>query len=143
MSLNLSFILIRSLRRLHCLLDRSNQPGALRVARDIPNSKKNPISLQGRIVVALLAACLVTGVASAQVTISSPASGSTVSSPVHVAASAKSSYPITAIRIYLDNVSVFLAYAAQISTNISASPGSHLLVVQAWDSSGAVFKTPT
>jgi len=59
-----------------------------------------------------------------------------------VAGSAVSSHPITAMRIYLDNVSVFLADSANINTSVSASVGSHLLVVQAWDSTGAIFKTP-
>lgn len=46
------------------------------------------------------------------------------------------------MRIYLDNVSVYLVNAAQINTYVSASAGSHYLVVQAWDSTGAVFKAP-
>lgn len=45
------------------------------------------------------------------------------------------------MRIYLDNVSVYLVRAAQLNTYISTSAGSHHIVVQAWDSAGAVLKT--
>lgn len=97
---------------------------------------------KARTAAVLLALGLMSGIAAAQVTVSSPVPNSTVSSPVHVIATAKSSHPITAMRIYLDDVSVFLISAAQLDTRVSAMPGSHLLVVQAWDSTGAVFKTP-
>lgn len=89
----------------------------------------------GTVTFALLLSCA----GWSQVSISSPASGSTVASPIHVSASAKSSHPITAMRIYLDNSSVYLAYASQINTYVSAGSGNHTLVVQAWDSSGAVL----
>ena len=74
-------------------------------------------------------------------TVTSPGAGTTVGSPFHVAASAKSTHPITAMRIYLDGVSVYHVNVAQISTYVSASAGTHSLVVQAWESIGAVFKT--
>src|SRR5438067_13484225 len=69
----------------------------------------------------------------AGVTVSSPSNGSTDASPVHFVASASSSYPITAIRIYVDNVSVYLVNASTLDTNVSMSSGSHYVVVQAWD----------
>lgn len=90
----------------------------------------------------LLSMCFLANVASAQVKISSPAPGASVSSPVHVVASASSSHPITAMRIYLDYTSVFYIKASQIDTAVSASKGTHLIVVQAWDSAGNVIKTP-
>ncbi|HEX3091312.1 MAG TPA: Ig-like domain-containing protein [Candidatus Angelobacter sp.] len=77
----------------------------------------------------------------AGVTINSPANGSTVTSPVHVVASASSSNPITSMRIYVDNVSVYNNSSNRIDTSISMAPGSHLVVVQAWDSKGTVFKS--
>lgn len=46
------------------------------------------------------------------------------------------------MRIYLDNASVYLVNASQISTSVSAAKGTHHVVVQAWDSTGAVLKTP-
>jgi hypothetical protein len=77
------------------------------------------------------------------VTVCSPAPGATTPSPVHVTAAAKSAAgPITAMRIYVDNVSVFAVNAAQIDTTLAISPGTHSMVVQAWDSTGVVFKTP-
>jgi hypothetical protein len=86
--------------------------------------------------------CFLTGLAAAQVSVSSPAANSNVSSPFHVGAVAKSSHPITAMRIYLDDTSIYFVNAAQISTSVSASKGTHHLVVQAWDSAGTVLKTP-
>ncbi len=77
----------------------------------------------------------------AGVTISSPANGATVASPVHVVASASSSNPITSMRIYVDNVSVYNNSSNKIDTSLSMTPGSHLIVVQAWDSKGTVFKS--
>lgn len=78
----------------------------------------------------------------AGVTISSPAPGSTSASPVPFVASASSSAPITAMQIYVDNTSVFQTSSNSLNTSVTMSPGSHLVVVQAWDSTGAVFKTP-
>jgi len=78
----------------------------------------------------------------AGVTIASPASGTTATSPVHFVASATSTHPITAMRIYVDNVSVYLVSAAKLDTLVAMGPGAHNVVVQAWDSTGAFFKTP-
>lgn len=46
------------------------------------------------------------------------------------------------MRIYVDNVSVYLVAANHLDTSVALSAGSHSVVVQAWDSSGAVFKMP-
>jgi len=93
--------------------------------------------------VQLVCVALILAAASfAGVTVSSPTPGSVSGSPVHVVASATSSSPVTAMRIYVDNVSMFTVNAAAMDTFIPMSPGSHFVVVQAWDSSGAVFKTP-
>lgn len=135
------FGFIESLEGLRCLLDRNRRSDALHVALNARNGREKLPPSQSKIAMLLLIACFLTGVASAQVAISSPASGATVGSPVHVVASASSAHPITAMRIYLDGVSVFLGSAAQIDTSVAAASGSHLLVVQAWDSTGAVFKT--
>ena len=78
----------------------------------------------------------------AGVTVSSPATGSTTGSPVHFVASATSTHPITAMRIYVDNLSVYLVSASSLNTSVTMSAGTHSVVVQAWDSTGAVFKTP-
>jgi phosphatidylinositol-3-phosphatase len=76
------------------------------------------------------------------VTVCSPTSGSTVSSPVHVTAAAKSSLAsITAMRIYVDNISVYATNTASIDTSLTISAGTHSMVVQAWDATGAVYKS--
>ncbi len=75
------------------------------------------------------------------VTICSPAAGSADTSPVNFRAAAKSAtHPIVAMRIYVDNISAFLTLSSSLNTFLAMSSGSHLVVVQAWDSSGAVFK---
>lgn len=76
----------------------------------------------------------------AGVTISSPTTGSTVGSPVHVVASASSAHPITVMQIYVDNVSVYKISASKIDTLVPMSAGKHNVVVQAWDSAGTVLK---
>jgi acid phosphatase len=76
------------------------------------------------------------------VTVCSPAAGSTVASPVHFAAAAKSTHPITAMRIYVDNIAKFTVDASSLDTSVALATGTHSVVVQAWDSTGAFFKTP-
>jgi hypothetical protein len=46
------------------------------------------------------------------------------------------------MRIYVDNISVYLVSASKLDTLITMSAGSHFVVIQAWDSTGAVFKSP-
>jgi hypothetical protein len=70
--------------------------------------------------------------------LSSPTAGSTVTAPIHVKASATSSYPIKAYKIYLDSASVYQSSGA-IDTSIPASAGGHKVTVTAWDSTGAVI----
>ncbi len=79
----------------------------------------------------------------AGVIVSSPANGATVTSPVHVVASAgsSSSAAITTTRIYLDNVRVYQAHTNRINTYLTMNAGTHNLTVQAWDATGKVYKT--
>jgi hypothetical protein len=77
---------------------------------------------------------------SGTVNVSSPANNATVTSPFTVAASATGPNPITAMQVYLDNTLDFSVSAASLKTSLSAGAGSHLLVVQAWDTTGAVYK---
>ena len=74
------------------------------------------------------------------VTVCSPTAGETSGSPVHFVATAKASLPITAMRIYVDGVSEYATSANSLNTDIAMAAGSHNVVVQAWDSAGAVFK---
>ena len=82
----------------------------------------------------------VTSTSTSGVTISSPSSGSTVGSPVHMVASASSSHPITVMQIYVDNVSVYKTSGGNIDTSVPMSAATHNVVVQAWDSAGTVLK---
>jgi hypothetical protein len=90
----------------------------------------------------LITTLILTAASFAGVTVSSPTAGSTSGSPVHFVASATSTNPITAMRIYVDNISVYLISASSLDTSIAIASGSHSVVVQAWDSTGAVFKAP-
>jgi phosphatidylinositol-3-phosphatase len=75
---------------------------------------------------------------SGSVTITSP--GTTSLSPVHVMASAKSSAPISAMRIYVDNKAMHSTSGSSVDVHLSLSRGVHNLVAQAWDSTGRVVK---
>jgi hypothetical protein len=75
----------------------------------------------------------------AGVSVSSPAAGGSTSSPVHFAASASGSSPISAMRIYVDSSSAYLVSAGSLNTNISMGNGSHAISVQAWDTQGHVY----
>jgi hypothetical protein len=90
----------------------------------------------------LAAFFLMTTTAFAGVTVSSPAPGATSGSPVHFVASASSGHPITSMRIYVDNVSAFVTSSGSLNTSVPMSNGTHNVVVQAWDSAGAIYKTP-
>ncbi len=90
----------------------------------------------------LIASLALAATSFAGVTISSPAPGSTSASPVHFVASASSGASIIAMRIYVDNVSVFLTSSANLDTLVPMTTGTHSVVVQAWDSSGGIVKTP-
>jgi hypothetical protein len=76
----------------------------------------------------------------AGVTVSSPTAGTTQASPVHFVASATSTSSITGMRVYVDNVSVYALSAGKIDTSIAMSAATHNVVIQAWDTTGAVFK---
>lgn len=77
------------------------------------------------------------------VTISSPASGSTVSSPVTVTAKATavSGATVQYMKIWLDGTSVFMIQSSSFSTQLSMSKGSHRLTVQAHNSYGDTYQT--
>jgi 6-phosphogluconolactonase len=79
------------------------------------------------------------------VSVSSPTSGSSNSSPVHYVASATSPQcpqGIAAMRIYLaPQVSAFTVRSNTLDTSLPLSPGNYQTVVQAWDNCGGVGKT--
>lgn len=75
---------------------------------------------------------------SVAVNVSSPGNNATVSSPASIQASATSSNTITGWHIYVDSADVFSAgQTNSISPSVFMSPGSHAVVVRAWDSTGA------
>jgi PKD repeat protein len=82
-------------------------------------------------------------VQSSGVTVTAPLPNSTVSNPVKFVGSAKptsSTAKITAMKIYIDSVSKYSVNAASISTTLTLSSGSRHVTIQAWDSTGAVYK---
>src|SRR5215472_6258847 len=89
---------------------------------------------------ALAVTCLLmSAVAFAGVSVSSPAAGTTISSPVHFAASASGTYPITSMTIYVDSNIAYQLYAASLDTYVNMGTGQHFISVQAWDSHGNVY----
>ncbi len=80
--------------------------------------------------------------AAGSVNVISPANGAALVNAVHFLASATSQCPITAMRIYVDNSSMYTGSTANLDTYLNLPIGAHNVVIQAWDSSGAVFKTP-
>ena len=76
--------------------------------------------------------------AQVNVSINSPSMNATVASPVRLQTSAVSSHPITGWQVYVDSTDVYSAGAvSSIDTSLTASQGSHQIVVRAWDSTGA------
>jgi phosphatidylinositol-3-phosphatase len=74
------------------------------------------------------------------VTITAPTTSTVSGSPVHLAAKASAPDPITFMRIYVDNVARYSASASSVSADISMTTGTHRVIFQAWDSTGAVYK---
>ena len=70
------------------------------------------------------------------VTITSPANGSTVQSPVSFVATATSNNPITGWNVYDGGTLVYRNNSSQLNTSITLAAGSHSLTVKAWDAAG-------
>jgi hypothetical protein len=49
-------------------------------------------------------------------------------------------YSITAMKVYLDNTLVASSTGPTIYATVHASAGTHLLTIQAWDTTGALYK---
>jgi PKD repeat protein len=76
------------------------------------------------------------------VTIITPSIGASLTSPVHVAASASSSVGIAKMMVYVDGSAAYSANATSLDTTISMPPGLiHHVVVQAWDGNGGITKS--
>jgi hypothetical protein len=90
----------------------------------------------------IIATLFLAGASFAGVTVASPTPGSTAASPVHFVGSATSTSPVIAMRIYIDNVSVFFTPTGSINTSLPVAKGTHNVVFQAWDSKGVIYKQP-
>lgn len=76
----------------------------------------------------------------AGVVISSPANGSTVTTPVRVLATATSPAGISASHIYVDGKLVFQVAGGNVDYTLSLAAGSRYIVVQSWDNNGVIYK---
>jgi len=82
-----------------------------------------------------------TGATTGVVQVSAPTASTVTGPSVSLAASAAGPNPITFMRIYVDSVSVASASTSKIAATVSMSKAAHSVVFQAWDSTGAVYKT--
>jgi PKD repeat protein len=75
------------------------------------------------------------------VTITSPTFTSTTATSVRATGTASSGYPVVATQIYLDGVLKFQSSTNSADTTLPIAVGTHQIVIQGWDSSGATFKS--
>jgi len=75
------------------------------------------------------------------VTISSPTFTSTTSTSVRATGTASSGYPVVATQVYLDGALKFQSSNNSADTTLPIAVGTHQIVIQGWDSSGATFKS--
>jgi phospholipase C len=76
------------------------------------------------------------------VTVCTPTQNLIVPTPTHILASTTDSqHKVIAVQVYVDNVLVTKVNADTIDTYVNLAVGNHLVTVQAWDDSGATFKT--
>jgi hypothetical protein len=76
----------------------------------------------------------------AVVTITAPTSATMTGSPVRLAAHATAPNPITAMRVYVDNVSKYSSTSSSVDQMVAVSKGTHSVVFQAWDTKGNIYK---
>jgi Phosphoesterase family/Bacterial Ig domain len=74
------------------------------------------------------------------INVQSPANHTTIAGPMHLSASASGPKPIVALQVYVDNKLMTSVRSNSLSADLPLSPGTHLVVVQAWDSSGRYAK---
>jgi PKD repeat protein len=75
------------------------------------------------------------------VTITSPTFTSTTATSVRATGTASSGYPVVATQVYLDGVLKFQSSTNSADTTLPIAVGTHQIVIQGWDSSGATFKS--
>ncbi len=81
---------------------------------------------------------LTTACLAGTVTVTSPTSGSSTTSPVHFVASATSSYKVSSMMIYVDNKAVYTVYASSLNTYVTMGTGGHSVIIKSWDITGAI-----
>lgn len=74
------------------------------------------------------------------VTMTSPQNNQDVFSPISFTGSATSAPGITAIDIYEDGKLVYTTSKSSVNTTLTMTPGVHVVVMQAFDASGNIFK---
>lgn len=79
--------------------------------------------------------------ANRSVTICYPLASTTVPGAMRVVAGATGTGGVKAMKIYVDNSSIYLVNAGAIDTTVNLRSGTHYLVVQAWDNAGGVFNS--
>ena len=78
------------------------------------------------------------------VAITSPLSGSTMGSPVHLTAQAFDGRPIASMIVYVDGANTYTVFASSLDTYIKMSPGTHGIVVKAWENvTGNILQSST
>jgi hypothetical protein len=77
-----------------------------------------------------------------EMTICGPAAGAVVSSPLRILASVMSDTTVTAVQVFIDGdrVSNDLQHDTYINATFPVSPGSHHILVQAYDAHGNLYK---
>ena len=84
----------------------------------------------------------VTSQSSRSVVVCTPSDNKYSISPVHVIANANdAAHPVTALQIYADNKLVFQTSGSHLDTKLPLANGPHSIVVKAFDSSGANFRS--
>ena len=76
------------------------------------------------------------------VTICSPASGSTVASPVRIIAGTTDVTPVKLTQVYLDGKKIYETGLSAINVALPIPAGTHRLTVQGLDTAGVFFKKP-
>src|SRR5215469_10854909 len=71
-------------------------------------------------------------------TVSSPTDQSSVTSPMHVVATASPKNPLFFMRVYVDQLAVYFTFTNSIDTQIFIAPGQHKIEVMAEDNQGYI-----
>jgi hypothetical protein len=71
-----------------------------------------------------------------------PQDGQDVQSPFRISASVQNNpAPITTMRVYLNGRVVASSFGPTVDQQVSAAKGTHIMVIQAWDSAGKLYRS--